>query len=37
MFQNLDDKVIIDKLKKGDVLSFDEIFKKYHKKVYPVD
>ena len=34
MFQNLDDKVIIDKLKKGDVLSFDEIFKKYQKKVY---
>ena len=34
MLQNLDDKVIIDKLKKGDVLSFDEIFKKYHKKVY---
>jgi RNA polymerase sigma-70 factor (family 1) len=34
MIQNLDDKVIIYKLKNGDVLSFDEIFKKYHKKVY---
>ena len=34
MTKYLDDKVIIKKLKEGDVLSFDEIFKKYHKKVY---
>ena len=30
----MDDKVIIDKLRQGDVLSFDIIFKKYHRKVY---
>ncbi len=30
----LDDKIIIQNLKKGDVLSFDNIFKKYNKKVY---
>ena len=29
-----DDKLIINKLKEGDVLSFDNIFKKYNKKVY---
>lgn len=29
-----DDKLIIDKLKKGDVLSFDNLFRKYNKKVY---
>jgi RNA polymerase sigma-70 factor (family 1) len=34
MAQSLDDKVIINKLKNGDVLSFDDIFRKYHKKVY---
>jgi RNA polymerase sigma-70 factor (ECF subfamily) len=30
----LDDKIIVENLKKGDVLSFDNIFKKYNKKVY---
>ena len=34
MTQYLDDKLIINKLKEGDVLSFDYIFKKSHKKVY---
>ena len=34
MIQLLDDKIIIQNLKKGDVLSFDNIFKKYNKKVY---
>jgi RNA polymerase sigma-70 factor (ECF subfamily) len=34
MTQYIDDKVIIKNLKKGDVLSFDNIFKKYSKKVY---
>ena len=34
MTQYLDDKLIINKLKEGDVLSFDYIFKKYNKKVY---
>lgn len=34
MTQFIDDKVIIKNLKKGDVLSFDDIFKKYNKKVY---
>jgi RNA polymerase sigma-70 factor (family 1) len=34
MTQYLDDKLIIKNLKEGDVLSFDFIFKKYHKKVY---
>jgi len=34
MIQYLDDKIIINKLKEGDVLSFDFIFKKYNKKVY---
>ena len=34
MTQYLDDKLIINKLKVGDVLSFDNIFKKYNKKVY---
>lgn len=34
MTQYLDDKLIINKLKEGDVLSFDNIFKKYNKKVY---
>jgi RNA polymerase sigma-70 factor (ECF subfamily) len=34
MTQYLDDKLIIKNLKEGDVLSFDYIFKKYHKKVY---
>ena len=29
-----DDKLIIKNLKEGDVLSFDNIFKKYNKKVY---
>jgi RNA polymerase sigma-70 factor (family 1) len=34
MTQYLDDKLIINQLKEGDVLSFDNIFKKYNKKVY---
>jgi len=34
MVQSLDDKLIVNKLKQGDVLSFDDIFRKYHKKVY---
>jgi len=34
MTQYLDDKLIIKNLKDGDVLSFDNIFKKYNKKVY---
>jgi RNA polymerase sigma-70 factor (ECF subfamily) len=34
MNQYLDDKIIVENLKKGDVLSFDNIFKKYNKKVY---
>jgi len=34
MTQYLDDKLNIKSLKKGDVLSFDNIFKKYNKKVY---
>jgi RNA polymerase sigma-70 factor (ECF subfamily) len=34
MTQYLDDKLIIKNLKEGDVISFDNIFKKYNKKVY---
>jgi RNA polymerase sigma-70 factor (family 1) len=34
MTQYLDDKLIINNLKEGDVLSFNYIFKKYNKKVY---
>ena len=34
MTHYLDDKIIVENLKKGDVLSFDSIFKKYNKKVY---
>jgi RNA polymerase sigma-70 factor (ECF subfamily) len=34
MVQYLDDKLLINKLKEGDVLSFDKIFNKYNKKVY---
>ena len=34
MTQYLDDKLIIKNLKEGDVLSFDNIYKKYNKKVY---
>jgi DNA-directed RNA polymerase specialized sigma24 family protein len=34
MTQYLDDKLIIKNLKEGDVLSFDNIFKKYNKNVY---
>ena len=34
MTQYPDDKLIINKLKEGDVLSFDNIFKKHNKKVY---
>ena len=34
MTQNQDDKLQINKIRKGDILSFDNIFKKYHKKVY---
>jgi RNA polymerase sigma-70 factor (ECF subfamily) len=30
----IDDKLAVSKLKEGDVTSFDDIFKKYHKKVY---
>lgn len=34
MVQNIEDKLALSKLKEGDVASFDDIFKKYHKKVY---
>ena len=34
MTADLDDKICIKNLKKGDVLSFDDIFEKYNKKVY---
>ena len=34
MIKDLDDRLIINKLKEGDVSSFDAIFKKYNKKVY---
>jgi len=34
MTQYLDDKLVIKNLKEGDVLSFDNIFKKYNKRVY---
>jgi RNA polymerase sigma factor (sigma-70 family) len=34
MIQYFEDKIIIKKLKEGDVLSFDSILNKYHKKVY---
>jgi len=34
MTRNNDDKFLIHKIRKGDVLSFDHIFNKYHKKVY---
>jgi RNA polymerase sigma-70 factor (ECF subfamily) len=34
MTQYPDDKLLINKLKGGDVLSFDKIFNKYNKKVY---
>jgi len=34
MAEGLDDKLIVKNLKDGDVLSFDSIFNKYHKKVY---
>jgi RNA polymerase sigma-70 factor (family 1) len=34
MTQYPDDKLIVKNLKDGDVLSFDNIFKKYNKKVY---
>jgi RNA polymerase sigma-70 factor (family 1) len=34
MAQYLDDNIIIRKLRDGDVLSFDNIFKKYNRKVY---
>jgi len=34
MTLNFVDKLIINKLKHGDVLAFDNIFKKFHKKVY---
>jgi RNA polymerase sigma-70 factor (ECF subfamily) len=34
MTKDLDDKICINNLKKGDVKSFDDIFKKYNKKVY---
>ncbi|MGV8094531.1 MAG: RNA polymerase sigma factor [Mangrovibacterium sp.] len=34
MIQNIEDKLVVSKLKEGDVASFDAIFKKYHKKVY---
>ena len=29
-----DDRIIITKLKKGDVLSFDRVYEMYHKRVY---
>ena len=34
MIQYPDDKAIINKLKEGDIISFDTIFNKYNKKVY---
>jgi RNA polymerase sigma-70 factor (family 1) len=34
MVQYPEDNLIIKELKKGDVLAFDHIFNKYHKKVY---
>lgn len=34
MIQELDDYQFIKKIKKGDVSSFDAIFRKYHKKIY---
>ena len=34
MVQNIEDKLVVSKLKKGDVASFDNIFKKYNKKVF---
>lgn len=34
MVQNVEDKLVVGKLKKGDVASFDDIFKKYNKKVF---
>ncbi|MDD4192938.1 MAG: RNA polymerase sigma-70 factor [Mangrovibacterium sp.] len=34
MGQNLEDKQAVGKLKKGDVASFDAIFRKYNKKVF---
>jgi len=34
MLSSPDDKIIIKKLRKGDVLSFDIIFRKYNRKVY---
>jgi RNA polymerase sigma-70 factor (family 1) len=34
MSKYIDDNIIINKLKEGDVLSFDNIFKKYNRKVY---
>lgn len=34
MVQNFEDKQVISKLRKGDVASFDDIFKKYNKKVF---
>jgi RNA polymerase sigma-70 factor (ECF subfamily) len=34
MTQYPDDKICVSNLKKGDVQSFDDIFKKYNKKVY---
>ena len=34
MNQSSDDKLITKRLKEGDVIAFDAIFNKYHKKVY---
>ena len=34
MIKDLDDRLIINKLKEGDVSSFDAVFKKYNKKVF---
>lgn len=34
MIQNTEDKMIVSKIKEGDVASFDYIFRKYHKKIY---
>jgi len=31
---NADDKPVVRKIKEGDVLSFDQLFYKYHKKIY---
>jgi RNA polymerase sigma-70 factor (ECF subfamily) len=34
MVQNVEDKLVVGKLKKGDVAAFDSIFKKFNKKIF---